>query len=131
MRDSLLQEGRVLVIPYDRHVTGLTSSLKESSGSSTGAVYSMISRIEAKRHNVKKALIFGSFFVAHSAAQFWSWAYALRNNTASQFWAILSAPLVQLAGFFASQYFWIVAELNSLLWAAALSFVVFQFFMEP
>jgi len=119
------------VIPYDRHVTGLTSSLKESSGSSSGAVYSMISRIEAKKHNVKKALIFGSFFVAHSAAQFWSWAYGLRNNTASQFWVILSAPLVQLAGFFASQYFWIVAELNSLLWAAALSFVVFRFFMEP
>jgi hypothetical protein len=119
------------VIPYDRHVTGLTSSLKESSGSSTSAVYSMISRIEAKKHNVKKALIFGSFFVAHSAAQFWSWAYALRNSTASQFWAILSAPLVQLAGFFASRYFWIVAELNSLLWAAALSFIVFQFFMEP
>jgi len=116
------------VIPYDRHLTGLTSSLKESSGSSTGAVRSMI---EAKKHNVKKALIFGSFFVAHSVAQFWSWAYALRNSTASQFWAILSAPLVQLAGFFASQYFWIVAELNSLLWAAALSFVVFQFFMEP
>jgi hypothetical protein len=55
----------------------------------------------------------------------------LRNNTASQFWAILSAPLVQLAGSFASQYFWIVAELNSLLWAAALSFIVFRFFMEP
>jgi hypothetical protein len=119
------------VIPYDRHVTGLTSGLKESSRSSTGAVYSMIARIEAKKHNVKKALVFGSFFVTHSAAQFWSWAYALRNNTASQFWAILSAPLVQLAGFFASQYFWIVAELNSLLWAAALSFIVFQFFMEP
>ncbi len=119
------------MIPYDRHVTGSTSRLKESSGSSAGAVYSMISRIEAKKHNVKKVLIFGSFFVAHSAAQFWSWAYALRNNTASQFWAILSAPLVQLAGSFASQYFWIVAELNSLLWAAALSFVVFRFFMEP
>jgi hypothetical protein len=119
------------VIPYDRHVAGLRSSLKKSSGSSTGTVYSMISRIEAKKHNVKKAVIFGSFFVAHSAAQFWSWAYALRNNTASQSWAILSAPLIQLAGFFASQYFWIVAELNSLLWAAALSFVVFQFFMEP
>ena len=119
------------MIPYDRHVTGLTSGLKKSSRSSTGAVYSMIARIEAKKHNVKKTLIFGSFLVAHSAAQFWSWAYALRSNTASQFWAILSAPLVQLAGFFASQYFWLVAELNSLLWAAALSFVVFRFFMEP
>jgi hypothetical protein len=91
----------------------------------------MMRRLEAEKHRVKKALIFGSFFVAHSAAQFWSWAYALRNHTVSQFWAILSAPLVQLAGFFASQYFWIVAELNSLLWAAALSFVVFRFFMEP
>ena len=79
---------------------------------------------------MKKALIFAGFFVVHSVTQFWSWAYALRDSTASQFWAILSAPLVPLAGFLASQYFWIVAEINSLLWAAVLSFVIFRFFME-
>ena len=79
---------------------------------------------------MKKALIFGLLFAVHSGAQFWSWAYALRNNTASQFWDILSAPLIPLAGYLASQYFWIVAELNSLLWAAVLSFVFFRFLME-
>jgi hypothetical protein len=90
----------------------------------------MTGRIQARKHPVKKALIFSSLFVAHSAAQFWSWAYALRDNTASQFWDILSAPLVPLSGYLTSQYFWVVAEVNSLLWAAVLSFVILRFFME-
>jgi hypothetical protein len=128
---QIATESRVPVIPYDRHVSRLTSSRKESSGSPAGAVHSMTGRIEARKHPVKKALIFAGFFVVHSVAQFWSWAYALRDNTASQFWDILSAPLVPLSGYLTSQYFWVVAELNSLLWAAVLSFVIFRFFMEP
>jgi len=59
---------------------------------------------------------------AHWGLQFWSWSNAERGEAAAAIWAVLSAPVFYAVGSVADRYFWTAANVNSLLWAALLTY---------
>jgi hypothetical protein len=71
-----------------------------------------------------RTLVFFGFLLTHWIAQFIAWSYAGHNPAVRALWIVLATPLIHLVGSLANQYFWIVASLNSVLWAATLTFVV-------
>lgn len=77
-----------------------------------------------------KTLIFFGILTAHWIAQFLVWSYADRSAPARVVWNVLASPLIHLAGSLTNQYFWIVASLNSVLWAAALTYIVGRYALK-
>jgi hypothetical protein len=73
-----------------------------------------------------RLLIFSGFFAVHWIAQFLSWSYAERSATGRLCWRVLAAPLIQLSGSMSNQHFWIITVINSAVWAAVLTFLVFK-----
>jgi hypothetical protein len=77
-----------------------------------------------------KPLIFCGVLIVHWIAQFLAWSYSERSASMRVLWKVLAAPLVHLAGPFATQYFWVVASLNSALWAAVITYIVTRYAMR-
>ena len=69
---------------------------------------------------------FGILFSVHWVAQFLSWSYAARSTVGRLCWAILATPLIPLSGSLSNEYFWAITVLNSALWAAVLTILVFK-----
>jgi hypothetical protein len=77
-----------------------------------------------------RTVAFFGFLFTHGIAQFMAWSYAGRNAPAHVLWIILATPLIHVVGSLANQYFWIVASLNSVLWAAALTYVLDRYVLK-
>jgi hypothetical protein len=77
-----------------------------------------------------RALVFLGFLFTHWIAQFMAWSYAGRNAPARVLWIVLATPLMYVVGSLANQYFWIVASLNSVLWATALTYVTDRYVLK-
>ena len=75
---------------------------------------------------ILKFVSFGIFFTVHWVAQFLSWSYAERSTVGGLCWAILATPLIHLGGSLSNEYFWAITVLNSALWAAVLTILVFK-----
>jgi len=71
-----------------------------------------------------KVALFCSFLLSHWIIQFLVWAYATRNSFVHYVWNVLSAPLFYISQSLNNEHFWVVATMNSLLWAACLTFLV-------
>jgi len=70
---------------------------------------------------MKNAFLFVAVALAHFVAHFVAWGYAERGGgLAHAIWAVLSTPLLLLAGSLADEYFWVIAIANSFLWSAVL-----------
>ena len=74
-----------------------------------------------------RTLIFVGILVLHWIAQFLAWSYADRSAQTRVLWNVLATPLVHAAGSFTNQYFWIVASLNSVLWAVVWTYVIARY----
>ena len=59
--------------------------------------------------------------------QFLTWTYAEHNVWARILWKILATPLIYALGAFTNQYFWVVMSLNSVVWAAVLTYIMSQY----
>ena len=77
-----------------------------------------------------KTLIFSGVLILHWIVQFMAWSYAERSAPMRVLWNILATPLMHVGGSITNQYFWIVATANSVLWAAALTFVVTRYALK-
>lgn len=77
--------------------------------------------------NVATGIVFLSFFVAHWIAQAMAWANASRSAAWHLSFDLLAAPLVHLAGSRTDDYFLELSVPNSLLWAAALTYLAARF----
>jgi hypothetical protein len=73
--------------------------------------------------NLASAMVFLSFFVAHWIAQAMAWANASANTAWRLLYDLLAAPLIHLAGSRTDEYFLMLSVPNSLLWAAALTYL--------
>jgi len=80
--------------------------------------------LRAFADNLATGLVFVSFFVTHWIAQAIAWASASRNMSWHLIFDLLGLPLVHLAGAQTDQYFILLSVPNSLIWAAALTYVV-------
>ena len=70
---------------------------------------------------MKNGFLFIAVALVHFVAQFVAWGYAERGGgLAHAIWAVLSTPLLLLAGSLADEYFWVIAIANSFLWSALL-----------
>ncbi len=74
------------------------------------------------------AILFIVVFAVHSIVQFIFWAWAARDLTALSVYGLLALPLFPLVGSLADQYFWIIASLNSLLWAVTITYIATRLF---
>jgi hypothetical protein len=77
--------------------------------------------------NLATGTVFVSFFVAHWIAQAMAWANSSRDVQWHLLFGLLGLPLVHLAGSHTDDYFLILSVPNSLLWAAALTYLVARF----
>ncbi|MGH7913540.1 MAG: hypothetical protein ACREPW_02665 [Candidatus Binataceae bacterium] len=77
--------------------------------------------------NLATAMVFLSFFVAHWIAQAMAWANASRNAYWHLLFGLLGMPLIHLAGSRTDDYFLLLSVPNSLLWAAALTYLAARF----
>jgi hypothetical protein len=77
--------------------------------------------------NLASAMVFLSFFVAHWIAQAMAWANASTNMAWRLLFDLLAAPLIHLAGSRTDEYFLMLSGPNSLLWAAALTYLAARF----
>ena len=77
-----------------------------------------------------RTLVFVGSLIAHWVTQFVAWSYADRSTLARIAWNILASPLIHMAASLASKHFWVVASLNSVVWAAALTYVVGRYTMR-
>jgi hypothetical protein len=77
--------------------------------------------------NVAIAMVFLTFFVAHWIAQAMAWANASANTAWRLLFDLLAAPLIHLAGSRTDEYFLMLSVPNSLLWAAALTYLAARF----
>jgi hypothetical protein len=68
--------------------------------------------------------VFLSVLAVHWALQFVAWSYAERGGTVRVLWNILATPLIHASGSLANQFFWVITFVNSLLWAAAITFAI-------
>jgi hypothetical protein len=73
------------------------------------------------------AMVFLSFFVAHWIAQAMAWANASADTAWRLLFDLLAAPLIPLAGSRTDEYFLMLSVPNSLLWAAALTYLAARF----
>jgi hypothetical protein len=77
-----------------------------------------------------RTLVFFGFLFTHWIAQFIAWSYAGRNAPARVLWIVLATPLIHVVGSLANQFFWIVASLNSVLWATALTYIINRYVLK-
>ena len=77
-----------------------------------------------------KGLVFFGILVVHSIAQFLTWSYAERNTAARMVWNVLATPLFHASGSLATRYFWAVATLNSIIWAAMLTLLIARYALK-
>ena len=77
--------------------------------------------------NLATGAVFVCFFVAHWIAQAMAWANSSRDVQWHLLFGLLGLPLVHLAGSHTDDYFLILSVPNSLLWAAALTYLVARF----
>jgi hypothetical protein len=77
-----------------------------------------------------KTLVFFGFLFTHWIAQFIAWSYTRGNAPARVLWIVLATPLIYVVGSLADEYFWIVASLNSVLWATALTYVTNRYALK-
>ena len=73
-----------------------------------------------------KSLLFVSVWAVHWLLQFIAWSYAIRSESARVLWAVLSWPLLHLARHLANEHFWLLASLNSTIWAIAITWLVMR-----
>jgi hypothetical protein len=73
--------------------------------------------------NLATGVVFLSFFVAHWIAQTMAWANSSRDIGWHLLFGLLGMPLVHLAGSHTDDYFLLLSVPNSLLWAAALTYL--------
>jgi len=78
-----------------------------------------------------KPLLFFVILIVHWVAQFLAWSYAESSGSMRVLWNVLATPLVHVAGSLANEYFWMIASLNSRLWATALTFIIATFAVKP
>ncbi len=83
-----------------------------------------------KGSGMGRALVFCGILIFHWISQFLAWTYAEHNALMRLLWNILATPLIHAAGSYNNQYFWVVASLNSLLWAAVLTYFVTRFALK-
>ena len=69
-------------------------------------------------------MIFVVVLITHWIAQFVGWAYAERSAPMRMLWTITAFPLLHVANSLANQYFWTLATLNSVTWAAAFTYLI-------
>jgi hypothetical protein len=74
-----------------------------------------------------RTLTFVTVLILHWVGQFVAWSYAERSAPARVVWTVLATPLVSAGGILANRHFWIVSSLNSILWAAVLTYVIARF----
>jgi hypothetical protein len=79
---------------------------------------------------VMKVLLFAAILVGHWLMQFLTWSYAMRSAPARLLWNMLSTPLLHLNGSIANQHFWALLTLNSVLWAATLTYILSKFVLK-
>lgn len=77
--------------------------------------------------NLATGFVFLSFFVAHWIAQAMAWANASRDTDWHLLFGVLGMPLVHLAGSRTDDYFLLLSVPNSLMWAAALTYLAARF----
>ena len=77
-----------------------------------------------------KTIVFCGILVVHWIGQFLAWSHAESSAPMRVTWKILAAPLVPTVGSLANQYFWAVASLNSVLWAAVLTYIVARYILR-
>jgi hypothetical protein len=77
--------------------------------------------------NVATGMVFLSFFAADWLAQAMAWANASRNAQWHLLFGVLGLPLIHLAGSHTDDYFLLLSVPNSLLWAAALTWLAGRF----
>jgi hypothetical protein len=73
--------------------------------------------------NLATGVVFLSFFVAHWIAQTMAWANSSCNTNWHLLFGLLGMPLVHLAGSHTDDYFLLLSVPNSLIWAAALTYL--------
>jgi hypothetical protein len=74
-----------------------------------------------------RVLLFALIFAAHWVAQFLAWSLAEKSAALRLVWNILAAPLIHVGGSLVESQFWMVASLNSALWAAVLTGLIWYF----
>ncbi len=77
--------------------------------------------------NLATGMVFLSFFVADWVAQAMAWANSSRNADWHLLFGLLGMPLIHLAGSRTDDYFLLLSVPNSLLWAAALTYLAARF----
>jgi hypothetical protein len=77
--------------------------------------------------NLATGMVFLSFFVAHWIAQALAWANSSRDMEWHLLFGLLGMPLVHLAGSRTDDFFLLLSVPNSLLWAAALTYLAARF----
>jgi hypothetical protein len=80
--------------------------------------------------NLATGMVFLSFFVAHWIAQAMAWANAARDVEWHLLFGLLGMPLIHLAGSRTDDFFLLLSVPNSLLWAAALTYLAARFRMR-
>lgn len=73
---------------------------------------------------MSKVIIFCGILLVHWGGQFAAWNYANAMFPNRVPWEILSVPLMLMAGSTPNAAFWVLATLNSALWALAGSFLI-------
>jgi hypothetical protein len=80
---------------------------------------------------VTPAILFLVLFVLHWTTQFLAWARAdaIRSTDGAHlFWRVLATPLFEIIGpAVTNEYFWLLMSINSLVWAAALTWCLTLF----
>jgi len=79
--------------------------------------------LRALADNLATGMVFLSFFVADWIAQAMAWANSSRNTLWHLLFGLLGLPLIHLAGSHTDDYFLWLSVPNSLLWAAALTYL--------
>ena len=79
---------------------------------------------KSQGQSVSKLIIFCGILFVHWGAQFAAWNLANQMFPNRVPWQILSVPLMLMAGSTPNASFWLLATLNSVLWAAALTYLI-------
>ena len=77
-----------------------------------------------------RLLVFSAILIVHWTTQFLAWSYAEYSTLWRVVWNILATPLIHAAGSYSNQYFWIVASLNSVLWAAVFTYIASRYMLK-
>jgi hypothetical protein len=80
---------------------------------------------------LSRTLLFVGMLAVHWIAQFLAWSYAQRNGSMRMLWNILATPLVHIAGSLTNDYFWVIASLNSALWAGIATYLLVRYALKP